>query len=99
MGRLLHGRYRILDVIAKGGMGMVYDAIHVGLRRRVAIKTLRTQYAHSKTAIARFHKEAALAGRFGHGAPSGGRLAGLAVEVGPAGASITPARYTYFPIA
>ncbi|AKT37051.1 serine/threonine-protein kinase [Chondromyces crocatus] len=66
MGRLLHGRYRILDVIAKGGMGMVYDAIHVGLRRRVAIKTLRTQYAHSKTAIARFHKEAALAGRFGH---------------------------------
>jgi serine/threonine-protein kinase len=47
-------------------MGMVYDAIHVGLRRRVAIKTLRAQYAHSKTAIARFHNEAALAGRFGH---------------------------------
>lgn len=66
LGRLLHGRYRVLDVIAKGGMGMVYDAIHVGLRRRVAIKTLRSQYAHSKTAIARFHNEAALAGRFGH---------------------------------
>ncbi|MCC6555112.1 MAG: serine/threonine protein kinase [Polyangiaceae bacterium] len=66
LGRLLHGRYRVLDVIAKGGMGMVYDAIHVGLRRRVAIKTLRAQYAHSKTAIARFHNEAALAGRFGH---------------------------------
>jgi serine/threonine-protein kinase len=66
LGRLLHGRYRVLDVIAKGGMGMVYDAIHVGLRRRVAIKTLRAQYARSKTAIARFHNEAALAGRFGH---------------------------------
>lgn len=66
VGRLLHDRYRILGVIAKGGMGMVYDAIHIGLRRRVAIKTLRVQYAHSKTAIARFHNEAAVAGRFGH---------------------------------
>lgn len=66
VGKLIHGRYRILDVIAKGGMGMVYDAIHVGLKRRVAIKTLRSQYAKSKTAIARFHKEASLAGRFGH---------------------------------
>ncbi|MGK4009152.1 serine/threonine-protein kinase [Sorangium sp. So ce1036] len=66
VGRLLHDRYRILGVIAKGGMGMVYDGIHIGLRRRVAIKTLRGQYAHSKTAIARFHNEAAVAGRFGH---------------------------------
>ncbi|WP_437676120.1 serine/threonine-protein kinase [Sorangium sp. So ce131] len=66
VGRLLHDRYRILGVIAKGGMGMVYDAIHIGLRRRVAIKTLRGQYAQSKTAIARFHNEAAVAGRFGH---------------------------------
>jgi serine/threonine-protein kinase len=66
IGRLLHGRYRILGVIAKGGMGMVYDAIHIGLRRRVAIKTLRAQYAQSKTAIARFHNEAAVVGRFGH---------------------------------
>jgi len=66
VGKLIHGRYRILDVIAKGGMGMVYDAIHIGLKRRVAIKTLRSQYAQSKTAIARFHKEASLAGRFGH---------------------------------
>jgi eukaryotic-like serine/threonine-protein kinase len=66
VGRLLHDRYRILGVIAKGGMGMVYDAIHIGLRRRVAIKTLRAQYAHSKTAIARFHNEAAVAGKFGH---------------------------------
>jgi eukaryotic-like serine/threonine-protein kinase len=66
VGRLLHDRYRILGVIAKGGMGMVYDAIHIGLRRRVAIKTLRVQFAHSKSAIARFHNEAAVAGRFGH---------------------------------
>lgn len=66
VGRLLQGRYRVLDVIAKGGMGMVYDAIHVGLRRRVAIKTLRAQYAHSKTAISRFQNEAAISGRFGH---------------------------------
>lgn len=66
VGRLLQGRYRVLDVIAKGGMGLVYDAIHIGLRRRVAIKTLRAQYAHSKTAISRFQNEAAISGRFGH---------------------------------
>ncbi len=66
VGQLLDNRYRIFGVIAKGGMGVVYDGIHVGLARPVAIKTLHARYANDKVALARFQNEAAVVGRFGH---------------------------------
>ncbi len=66
VGQLLDNRYRIFGVIAKGGMGVVYDGIHVGLARPVAIKTLHARYVNDKVALARFQNEAAVVGRFGH---------------------------------
>ena len=66
VGQLLDNRYRIFGVIAKGGMGVVYDGIHVGLARPVAVKTLHARYANDKVALARFQNEAAVVGRFGH---------------------------------
>jgi eukaryotic-like serine/threonine-protein kinase len=66
VGQLIDNRYRIFGVIAKGGMGVVYDGIHVGLARPVAVKTLHARYARDKVALARFQNEAAVVGRFGH---------------------------------
>jgi serine/threonine protein kinase len=66
VGQVIDRRYRVFGVIARGGMGVVYDAIHVGLARPVAIKTLHARYANDKVALARFQNEAAVVGRFGH---------------------------------
>ena len=44
----LLGRYRILDQIGQGGMGIVYKAIHTSMRRLVAIKVLRPTVASNE---------------------------------------------------
>ena len=66
VGRLLQGRYRVTGLIAKGGMGVVYDAVQVNLGRRVAIKCLHPKYARDAVATARFQNEAVVSGSFGH---------------------------------
>jgi serine/threonine-protein kinase len=60
-GQLLDGRYRLLECIGKGGMGSVYLAEHVLLRRKVAIKTLHSNFADSAEHVARFRREAQVA--------------------------------------
>lgn len=57
-GTLLAGRYRILRLLAEGGMGAVYEAQHVELERRVAIKTLLSELQEQPRLIARFIREA-----------------------------------------
>jgi serine/threonine-protein kinase len=50
-------RYRIVREIARGGMGVVYEAEDVELRRRVAIKVLASELA-SEHAVERMRAEA-----------------------------------------
>ncbi len=53
------GPYRIVRRIAAGGMGVVYEAVHSELGRRVAIKTLRDDFAREHAhALDRFRQEA-----------------------------------------
>jgi serine/threonine protein kinase len=56
LGRL--GPYRILKVLGQGGMGLVFEAQDVKLRRQVALKVMRPEYASLETSRRRFLREA-----------------------------------------
>ena len=43
-GEVLHGRFRIVREVARGGMGVVYEAIDQKLERRIAIKTAKANF-------------------------------------------------------
>jgi serine/threonine protein kinase len=65
-GELLEGRYRVGARIARGGMGVVHEAVHVELGRRSAIKFVRSELAGSERALGRFQREARLLGGMRH---------------------------------
>jgi eukaryotic-like serine/threonine-protein kinase len=60
------GSYRISHRIGSGGMGEVYEAVHIKLRKRVALKTLRRALARSGEARARFLREGETASSLRH---------------------------------
>ncbi len=64
--RIFSGKYRILGEIASGGMGMVYHAIDLSLRREVAIKVLHKKYGGDPSFDQRFLQEARGLARLDH---------------------------------
>jgi tRNA A-37 threonylcarbamoyl transferase component Bud32 len=52
------GRYRVLDTIGRGGMGIVYLAEHALIGHRVAIKVLLPEFSRSPDLVQRFFNEA-----------------------------------------
>ncbi|GHE09749.1 serine/threonine-protein kinase [Klenkia taihuensis] len=56
--RVLGDRYELRSVIATGGMGRVWRALDLRLRRPVAVKLLRGEFAGDAEFIARFRAEA-----------------------------------------
>ncbi|WP_327321585.1 serine/threonine-protein kinase [Streptomyces sp. NBC_01210] len=69
--RLIQGRYRLLDVIGRGGMGEVWRARDESLGRRVAVKCLKPmgpQHDQSFTRVLRerFRREARVAAALQH---------------------------------
>jgi serine/threonine-protein kinase len=65
LGVTLADRYHIVRCIGKGGMGVVYEAMHVALGKRVAIKLLLDKYENDTEAVERFHREALTATQIG----------------------------------
>jgi serine/threonine protein kinase len=61
-GQVVAGKYRIERLLGRGGMGEVYEARHVVVRRRFAIKFLHPSVAGGNDANARFLREAQVAG-------------------------------------
>ena len=64
VGTILDGKYRILRPIGGGGMGMVFEAEHLALRRRVAVKVVSA--TGTADALARLAREAKLVGAIHH---------------------------------
>ena len=65
-GEIIPGtRYRIVTRIGAGAMGAVYEAEHVDLEKRVALKTLLAASARDPDAIERFRQEARAASKIG----------------------------------
>ena len=60
------GEYRLVSCLGKGGMGMVYLAIHSKLRKRVAVKVLAAHRTEDAKALARFRKEMQMVGQLEH---------------------------------
>jgi eukaryotic-like serine/threonine-protein kinase len=58
--------YQIVDLIAQGGMGVVFRARQKSLDRTVAIKTVLVSQMHDQTALARFEQEALAVARLRH---------------------------------
>lgn len=63
IGRVLGGRYEILERAGGGGMAVVYRALDTYLHRQVAVKVLRSQLAADEEVVARFRREALAAAR------------------------------------
>ena len=66
IGQALDNKYRIVRVIGQGGMGVVYEAEHTTLGKRVAIKLMLEKYTGDSEAVARFTREALAASRIGN---------------------------------
>src|SRR5262245_56742723 len=64
------GKYEITDVLGQGAMGVVYKGFDPGIRRTVAIKTIRRELVegerHAAAMLARFRNEAQAAGKLSH---------------------------------
>jgi serine/threonine protein kinase len=66
LGSILAGRYRIEELVGSGGMGAVYRAEHVHMRKAVAVKVLHKEMTAFPEVVARFEREAVAGGRIEH---------------------------------
>jgi serine/threonine-protein kinase len=64
--RIFNNRYRVDGTLGNGGMANVYVGTDTLLRRRVAIKVLREQYASDDDFVTRFSHEAQMAAKLSH---------------------------------
>ncbi|MCC6526531.1 MAG: protein kinase [Polyangiaceae bacterium] len=62
-GSVISGKYEISRLLGEGGMGLVYEARHLRLGHRVAIKILHPDANEAPSHAARFEREARAAAR------------------------------------
>jgi len=66
VGRMIAGRYEIVEKIGSGGMGVVWKAKDKILDRHVALKILRPEMSEDQAFVQRFRQEAKAAASLSH---------------------------------
>ena len=66
IGREIAGRYRIQSKLGEGGMGAVFKAEQISLKRTCAVKLLRPDVASSQLLLRRFNAEAEAVAKLSH---------------------------------
>lgn len=66
VGRLIHGRYQIEKLVARGGMATVYLAEDNRLDRKVALKVIHPHLANDQEFRSKFVREAKIAAKLSH---------------------------------
>ena len=62
-GSLVAGKYRVIRLLGRGGMGAVYEVENVSVKRRFALKVMTRDVSMQKDAVRRFTQEAQAAAR------------------------------------
>src|SRR2546426_4634202 len=65
-GAVISGRYRLVALLGRGGMGEVYRADDLTLDHPVALKFLPEGVAHDAARLAQFHNELRIARQVSH---------------------------------
>src|SRR5436190_397234 len=66
LGKIVDGRYRVLEVIGRGGMGVVYRVEHLRMGKLAAMKVLHRDLVQDKDIVERFEREAAAVSKLHH---------------------------------
>ncbi len=66
LGTVLGDAYRLVRRLAEGGMGTVYEAEQLRLRKRCAVKVMSHELTSNREAFTRFHREAEILSQLAH---------------------------------
>jgi serine/threonine protein kinase len=66
LGEVLVETYRVDRLIAEGGMAAVYEATHLRVPKKFAVKFMKVQLVHNAEALQRFRREAEIIATIDH---------------------------------
>ena len=66
VGSVIGGRYQVRRLCGEGGMGRVYEAEHIDIGKRVALKILHPAYSQTPDLVERLRREARAASKISH---------------------------------
>jgi serine/threonine-protein kinase len=66
LGRVIDDRYRVLEIVGRGGMGVVYKVEHLRMRKVAAMKVLHPEYSRDAEVVERFRREAEAVSQLTH---------------------------------
>ncbi|RMH36808.1 MAG: serine/threonine protein kinase [Deltaproteobacteria bacterium] len=66
IGTVVDGRYRVIERIGRGGMGVVYRIVHERMGKVAAMKVLHRELSEERDVVRRFRREAQAVSRLSH---------------------------------